>query len=160
MLIKRAPQLAHHLQSLIQTVSHFSYQLQPDASFVLGPSGINPHNQRMDRAFRHSLTKALQAKFVPAQAPEAAQHTDMTSWQPDSAVTSSSDSGNASQPAQGCDTWVLPTVQYGALGLRQDEACTVQLLVNKRLQHCSGCCLLCLCLAASSQLYVFGLAHD
>ena len=114
----------------------------------------------MDRAFRHSLTQALQAKFVPAQAPEAAQHTDMTSWQPDSAVTSSSDSGNASQPAQGCDTWVLPTVQYGALGLRQDEACTVQLLVNKRLQHCSGCCLLCLCLAASSQLYVFGLAHD
>ena len=38
------------------------------------------------------------------------------------------------------DTWVLPIVQYGAAGLRQDEACTVRLLVRANLQHlpCSG----------------------
>ena len=145
MLIKQAPQLAHHLQSLIETVSYFSYQLQPDASLVLGPSGINPHNQRMDWAFRHSLVQALQAKFVPAQAPEAVQHSsDVMNWQPDSAATSSNDS-NASQLAEGCNTWLLPTVQYGALGLRQDEACTVQLLVSKRLQHCHECPLVHFC---------------
>ena len=127
--------MAHHLSCLLETVSHFSYQLQPDASLILGPAGINPHNQRMDQTFRDSLAKALQATCVPAQACEAGQCSHAGDLQSDKAPSGSQKSGNAKQPAVGSDTWVLPTLQYGALGLRQDEACTVQLLVSLHMQH-------------------------
>ena len=41
------------------------------------------------------------------------------------------------------DTWILPVVQYGAARLRQDEACTVRLMVwPSHLLLASLCCLL------------------
>ncbi len=214
MLIKGVPKLAHHLRSLVEIVSHYSYRLQPDASLLPNSAGVDPLHQASP--FRNGLRTALEHAFVPRTHPQGDSHLQQShqqtvqpsvhdpvssttgdvgahgqaslpqhqsqllsaasdilgrqDWQhllpwlglhrqhqPDSfpsvrrlapgaahTLPSASAAEALSDPASlerdqgspgasgdgGPDTWVLPLVQYGAAGLRQDESCTRRFLVH------------------------------
>ena len=203
MLIKDVPQLAHHLCSLIELVSRYSYQLQADASLRPNPAGIDPLEQ--SSRFRDHLRSDLHKLFVPQQhapRPSAAYqyhqqavqpggtdkqrqdnllqqqnsllrvpHIARQNWQEvlsyldlqrqdlphalhsvgqdrlglaghetlsrntaddlfDPTCLTGARANAFDMSEDGPDTWIMPLVQYGAAGLRHDEACTVRFLVR------------------------------
>ena len=80
MLIKDVPQLAHHLRSLIELVSRYSYQLQADASLRPNPAGIDPLQQ--SSRFRDHLRSDLHKLFVPQEHAPAASSACQDHQQP------------------------------------------------------------------------------
>jgi CDP-diacylglycerol--glycerol-3-phosphate 3-phosphatidyltransferase len=105
----------------VTTVSQFSYPLAPNGTLGTPPCGIDPigvpdrFKTAAGAAVRAFLTKAADVSTEPPP-PKA---------EPDGAPVSGEELVLDGKVA---DTWVLPTVQMGPLGVRQDELATLRFI--------------------------------
>eukprot|EP00850_Spirogloea_muscicola_P023193 SM000336S12816 [mRNA] locus=s336:98261:99673:- [translate_table: standard] len=120
LLVERAPELAAHVAALVDAVSCFSYRLVPDGT-LLAPgasAGLGPSSSWA------RLREGVRAALEQATAPDRTFHPVLAG----AAAAQQPAASPGAVPAREADTWAVPAVQMGSLGLRQDQECTVELL--------------------------------
>lgn len=131
MLFQDCPLLASYLNGLVDTVSHFSYPLEPDGTLGSPPCGIDPienperFKQSAGNAVRDFVKKAADISKEPLT-PPGERSSPPSKQSPKGRLASDRTvSGGLVLDRTAADTWVLPTVQMGPLGVRQDEHATL-----------------------------------
>eukprot|EP00850_Spirogloea_muscicola_P023957 SM000412S15627 [mRNA] locus=s412:29500:30839:- [translate_table: standard] len=120
LLVERAPELAAHVAALVDAVSGFSYRLAADGT-LLAPgasAGLDPTSSWAP--LREGVRVALEQATAPDRTFRPVLACAAAAQQPAA--------GPGAVPAREADTWAVPAVQMGTLGLRQDQDCTVELL--------------------------------
>ncbi|GAQ88412.1 Phosphatidylglycerolphosphate synthase [Klebsormidium nitens] len=131
MLLKDCPALASYLTGLVDTVSHFSYPLEPDGTLGPPPCGVDPitdperFKQTAGNAVRDFVKTAADVSKEPLTPPGEHSVSPSKKSLRERLESDWTASGGLLLDRTAADTWVLPTVQMGPLGVRQDERATL-----------------------------------
>ncbi|RUP51789.1 hypothetical protein BC936DRAFT_145950 [Jimgerdemannia flammicorona] len=113
---ENAPALSDYFADLVHTVGSFSYQLSPSASRHSHPYDLITGDNTPDPVYQSDLFKQEASRRMRAF---------IDKWMSSSSVLRHE---SASKLHDEYDTLVLPVIQMGPFGIRQDEAATMKIL--------------------------------
>ncbi|MCO5550524.1 hypothetical protein L7F22_004011 [Adiantum nelumboides] len=124
-MLRDCQDLANYLCELVDTIASFSYILDSEGFLQSNAVGIDPRASPV--FFRKELLNALR-RLLDSHSNfrvKYAHTSDLIDLQ-----------GGLWLDGQRANTWVFPTIQFGSLGVYQDELCILWLLANLPAGSC------------------------
>lgn len=138
MAFDNAPALSNYYADLIRTVSSFSYQLLPNVResqhalpYTLVTTSETPDPVLSSTLFKKEASKRMDDFIKKWMLSTNPKDDGSPSWHPQHKLSSTNpqlDKLSFEGKSKQYDTLVVPVVQMGPLGVRQDEAATVRIL--------------------------------